>query len=211
MANRVRMTHRLANPVAGETGEDRPKPAAIGPSASAPARPPHDVPLPFDVDPLAEESPFRRGSLVWAGISLAVVFWFLESYIHVIFFHGERFHAVPQDTHEFWMRAVICALFIGFGFYSDASLRRYRKMQRQRLVLEAKLAAALAKVLSGFLPICAHCKRIRDQNDRWLDVESFVHDRTAVDFTHGICPECASRYYSDITGLSPVNRNVPTP
>ncbi|HEY6555173.1 MAG TPA: hypothetical protein VI669_17580, partial [Vicinamibacteria bacterium] len=46
------------------------------------------------------------------------------------------------------------------------------------------------KTLSGLLPICAWCKRIRDDDGRWNQLESFVKDRTEAEFTHGICPEC---------------------
>ncbi len=52
------------------------------------------------------------------------------------------------------------------------------------------------KVLEGLLPICAYCKKIRDEDpqgekeDKWVMIEQYISDRTETDFTHGICPTC---------------------
>jgi len=56
----------------------------------------------------------------------------------------------------------------------------------------ARLAEALdhVKMLQGLLPICAWCKRIRDDEGYWAKVEAYFHQRIGVEFTHGICPEC---------------------
>jgi sigma-B regulation protein RsbU (phosphoserine phosphatase) len=62
-----------------------------------------------------------------------------------------------------------------------------------------ELEAALAQIreLRGLLPICAHCKRIRDDRDYWHDVESYVSDHADVQFTHGICPTCLDRVLAE--------------
>jgi len=59
----------------------------------------------------------------------------------------------------------------------------------------ARLADALAQVktLQGLLPICAWCKRIRDDKGYWSQVEKYFHDHTGADFSHGICPECLKK------------------
>jgi hypothetical protein len=49
--------------------------------------------------------------------------------------------------------------------------------------------------LRGLLPICAKCKKIRDENGRWNHIEDYLRERTHADFTHGICPECAKALY----------------
>lgn len=54
------------------------------------------------------------------------------------------------------------------------------------------------KYLEGILPICASCKRIRDEQGNWRQLESYVHERSAADFSHGICPKCAERLYPEI-------------
>ncbi len=61
--------------------------------------------------------------------------------------------------------------------------------------VSARMAEALEKVktLHGLLPICAWCKRIRDDQGYWSQVEAYVHEHTGADFTHGICPECLEK------------------
>lgn len=58
--------------------------------------------------------------------------------------------------------------------------------------VSAQMAEALEKVktLHGLLPICAWCKRIRDDKGYWSQVEAYIHAHTGADFTHGICPDC---------------------
>ena len=62
----------------------------------------------------------------------------------------------------------------------------------------AQLTEALAnvKTLEGILPICASCKKIRDDQGYWTQVEAYVAQRTSAQFSHGICPECVERFYS---------------
>ena len=58
----------------------------------------------------------------------------------------------------------------------------------------------------GMLPICSYCKRIRDDKDYWSRLESYLSDRSDVEFTHGICPECFRAVLKDI---DEVNRLFP--
>jgi len=62
--------------------------------------------------------------------------------------------------------------------------------QRTRLVRELRTALVNVRTLRGLIPICAHCKRVRDDTGFWQQVESYVRDRSEAKFTHGICPEC---------------------
>jgi len=57
------------------------------------------------------------------------------------------------------------------------------------------MAGALehVKTLHGLLPICAWCKRIRDDRGYWSQVEAYIHQHTGADFTHGICPDCMEK------------------
>jgi len=70
------------------------------------------------------------------------------------------------------------------------------RAEKERDTLFRRLQASLAEVqlLSGLLPICASCKKVRDDQGYWTQVEVYVHDRTNAEFTHGICPECAKGY-----------------
>lgn len=76
-----------------------------------------------------------------------------------------------------------------------------RKLEKEREALIAKLEKALAQVktLSGLLPICAACKRIRDDKGMWNHVETYLRERTGTEFSHGLCPECVKRLYPDFS------------
>ena len=54
------------------------------------------------------------------------------------------------------------------------------------------------KVLKGLLPICASCKKIRDDNGYWSQIESYIHENSEAEFSHGICPDCFRELYPDI-------------
>lgn len=58
----------------------------------------------------------------------------------------------------------------------------------------------LAKInlLSGLLPICAHCRRIRDDQGYWNKIEQYLSSHAEVEFTHGICPDCARVLYPEV-------------
>ncbi|HYQ48536.1 MAG TPA: cache domain-containing protein [Thermodesulfovibrionales bacterium] len=63
---------------------------------------------------------------------------------------------------------------------------------------ELRQALSEVKTLSGFLPICASCKKIRDDKGYWNQIEAYISERSAAEFSHGICPECAKLLYSDL-------------
>jgi hypothetical protein len=50
------------------------------------------------------------------------------------------------------------------------------------------------------LPICASCKKIRDDKGYWKQIESYIRDHSEAEFSHGICPECAEKFYPEIFG-----------
>lgn len=62
---------------------------------------------------------------------------------------------------------------------------------------ELRLALANVKQLSGLLPMCSYCKRIRSDEDYWQQVESYISDRTDAEFSHGICPSCFKAAQAD--------------
>lgn len=78
-----------------------------------------------------------------------------------------------------------------------------RKQAEEALRLERdNLQRALAEVkqLSGFLPICASCKKIRDDKGYWNQIESYISQHSEAEFSHGICPECAKKLYPEFCG-----------
>lgn len=62
--------------------------------------------------------------------------------------------------------------------------------ERERLVSELTSALAEIKVLQEILPICSYCKKVRDDQDYWLTVESYISRHTNTRFSHGVCPDC---------------------
>ncbi|MGD0022881.1 MAG: sensor with HAMP domain protein, partial [Smithellaceae bacterium] len=64
----------------------------------------------------------------------------------------------------------------------------------------AELQNALADVnqLSGLLPICAYCKKIRDDKGYWNQIEAYLQKHTEAEFSHGICPDCEKKFYADL-------------
>lgn len=74
------------------------------------------------------------------------------------------------------------------------------KIDRERAELTLELQKALEKVklLSGLLPICCHCKRVRDDKGYWNQIEAYIRDHSEVEFSHGLCDDCFEKYYQDI-------------
>ena len=83
------------------------------------------------------------------------------------------------------------------NFVRDISRRRQMKAEREALIQELQNALAQVKTLSGLLPICANCKKVRDDQGYWHNVEIYVRDHAQVEFSHSICDECAEKYYPD--------------
>jgi hypothetical protein len=95
-----------------------------------------------------------------------------------------------EDVWNVTMRSGVFVLFA-------LVLARIKADHLREVKLNADLQAALLEVkqLSGLLPICAWCKRIRDDSSEWESIETYITDHSAADFTHGICPECAQRVH----------------
>lgn len=84
----------------------------------------------------------------------------------------------------------------------DVIETNFKKIQQYNLELDQtnrKLEKSLkeVKTLSGLLPICSHCKKIRDDKGYWTQIESYIHEHSEAKFSHGICQECAKKYYPD--------------
>jgi YesN/AraC family two-component response regulator len=73
---------------------------------------------------------------------------------------------------------------------------RHRAVQ-QRLLEELQEVVKQVRTLSGLLPICASCKKIRDDQGYWTQIEQYVSEHANVSFTHGLCPGCAARLYPE--------------
>ena len=54
----------------------------------------------------------------------------------------------------------------------------------------------MINTLGNFLPICAYCKKVRDTNDSWISVDTYISAHSETEFTHGICPDCMKEHFS---------------
>lgn len=82
------------------------------------------------------------------------------------------------------------------------NVRRHQTIKKSEKKLrqeKKKLEEALLEVkkLSGLLPICSFCKKIRDDKGYWNQIESYIHEHSEATFSHGICQECAKKHYPD--------------
>ena len=67
--------------------------------------------------------------------------------------------------------------------------------ENERLIKELKSTLDEVRVLRGFIPICAHCKKIRNDEGYWQQIEWYLEEHSQLEFSHGICPECAEKTY----------------
>ncbi|MBW2681649.1 MAG: DUF3365 domain-containing protein [Deltaproteobacteria bacterium] len=70
--------------------------------------------------------------------------------------------------------------------------------KHKRTITELEATLKEIKTLRGLLPICSHCKNIRDDKGYWSKIEAYIHKHSDAEFSHGICPECAKKYYPDV-------------
>lgn len=131
------------------------------------------------------------------GIAVAIVVLATEKI-------GDIFLFVPNE--QFYVDIIVSALLISAGILLDINLRKLAREREITIELERmneelsssnrKLQKSLAdiKVLRGLIPICAMCKKIRDDTGYWQRVEDYIRQHSEADFTHGFCPECADRF-----------------
>lgn len=65
------------------------------------------------------------------------------------------------------------------------------------MIYELNKALSNVKRLSGLIPICSSCKRIRDDKGYWNQIDSYIREHSEAEFSHGICPECMKKLYPD--------------
>lgn len=93
----------------------------------------------------------------------------------------------------------------GFGELAAIALQNSRNLderhhaesQREKVIEDLKIALSEVKKLSGLLPICSTCKKIRDDKGYWNQIEAYIQEHSDAKFTHSICKECADKYYPE--------------
>lgn len=105
----------------------------------------------------------------------------------------------PEKVHDFRILVVLIsttALAVLFIIKENLANRSLASLliEKDRLVQELKDSAARVRVLNGLLPICASCKKIRDDVGTWHQLEVYIHRHSEAEFTHGLCPTCLQNY-----------------
>ncbi len=96
--------------------------------------------------------------------------------------------AAQDSNHKPEMVVEICR---------DITDRKMAEKEREQLIQELQKALSEVRVLSGMLPICASCKKIRDDKGYWNQLEEYITSHSDVVFSHGICPECRKKLYGE--------------
>jgi hypothetical protein len=118
---------------------------------------------------------------------------------------GDYFLLAPGDM--FYIDVVVAILLIVAGCLLDVNLHklaREKKIERELRRANEKLdetnralrkSLARVKVLSGLLPICASCKKVRDDKGYWRQLESYLYKHSEAEFAHWLCPECIEQLW----------------
>ncbi|MBD3383077.1 MAG: PAS domain S-box protein [candidate division Zixibacteria bacterium] len=116
-----------------------------------------------------------------------------------------QFRIIDKSGETRWISHVCQSVYDSDGQYlgrrasnRDSTRRILAEKEREVLIENLKEALAKVKTLSGFIPICPSCKKIRDDEGYWNQIEKFLKEHSEAEFTHALCPECARKLYPDL-------------
>ena len=148
---------------------------------------------------------YELGFFVFYFAPIAVAAWKLSStgsYLISILSAGVWFLSDTLSAHPyssiffaFWEMAIRLVSFLIIAY--TTSKIRFLLTEERKLSTDLKDALNQIKTLSGLLPICASCKKIRDDKGYWNQLEAYIRDHSEAEFTHSICPDCMKRLYGD--------------
>lgn len=106
----------------------------------------------------------------------------------------------PEYKHHYLNLSLSMADVCGLALENAWRYQQLKNSEDRLRKEKEKVEEALANVkkLSGLLPICSHCKNIRDDRGYWNQIESYIHEHSEAEFSHSICQKCAKKYYPDI-------------
>ncbi len=136
-----------------------------------------------------------KGEAIFVAAFSAMI-WFVED------------HLILRQAVNLWIPILNMVGLFGFFLTVVLILVSLRKAfaAQQRLITELEDALGRVRTLSGLLPICSWCKKVRDDRGYWRAVEAYIEEHSQAEFTHGICPECAATVMTrrkapgDVTG-----------
>jgi two-component system sensor histidine kinase EvgS len=114
-------------------------------------------------------------------------------------------HGISKIDILMWVLGVTCiaAMIITWILFWNRKLnreiteRKLAEQENEKLIEALKKALEDIKQLSGLLPICSNCKKIRDDKGYWNQIEGYIKAHSEAEFSHGICPDCAKILYPD--------------
>ncbi len=127
---------------------------------------------------------------------------YLFSCLYLLFGLAElefSFSAAWNANWWFWhlqrLGAYLVVLYVLFHTFHRLS------REKEQLIVQLHAAFAEVKQLSGLLPICASCKKIRDDAGQWKQLEHFISQHSEAEFSHGLCPDCSKQAFSELNKL----------
>jgi FixJ family two-component response regulator len=135
----------------------------------------------------------------------------LERSIRYAIDHTRTKHALEKARNEVEKRveertAALAESNRGLKYEIDK--RRSAEKRLQETVAELEKALAEVKTLSGMLPICSSCKKVRDDKGYWNQIERYIKDHSEAEFSHSICPDCARKLYADLEMKEELRKDV---
>ncbi len=144
----------------------------------------------------------RKLGVIRTGILITVSSMFISVCLRGIisYISGIDSDFIPNLTIAAVVPLII-APFMSYFFVGLLAQIDKAEQENAKLVIELQNALATAKTLSGLLPICATCKKIRDDAGYWHQVEVYIHNHAEVDFSHGLCPDCVKDMQDQIAKI----------
>lgn len=114
-------------------------------------------------------------------------------------------YLVPRFYQRSWFSILIVVAIAGAGAGLGVGVHRgrVRRLRERQLELSTRVDEALAhiKMLRGLLPICAWCRRVRDDAGYWTQMETYVREHSQAEFSHGLCPDCLTEHFPEEAGI----------
>jgi len=105
----------------------------------------------------------------------------------------EELNSYRDDLEELVRERTAELSILNEQLHKDIAARKLAEQVREKLILELRDALTKIKTLTGLIPICAWCKKIRDDQGYWKKVETYIREHSNASFTHGICPDCLKK------------------
>jgi hypothetical protein len=151
----------------------------------------------------------------------AAVMGFYASILTLEYFQNRQGFMIKYELFLFLIFGILLTWFVFFGGFASNLRRRLQKRnelveranekikieidehkrtqkEKDDLIVELKDALSKVKILSGLLPICSACKKIRDDSGYWGQIESFISKNSEAVFSHSICPDCRKKLYPEL-------------